>query len=243
MSEAEKKIAKLARKLRRINPFAKNKLRELKASVPPKYESHDGFKRQIYPSYERYVEIQKEANHLKRDRQYVTEEHIQRLSHYINERLENVSFGLCHGTRQGREQKWFASFLNGAPNVIGTEISESADQYPNTIEWDFNQQNSDWIGLADFVYSNSWDHSFDPQQTFGLWIETLRPGGLLILDHTSDYDTSSVNLVDPVGIDRDKLIELLNQWFKNGRVVDLLDYSAQDPKYPASVIVYQSEKS
>ncbi|MBK6621188.1 MAG: hypothetical protein IPG32_10020 [Saprospirales bacterium] len=47
--------------------------------------------------------------------------------------------------------------------VIGTEISDSASKFSHTIEWDFHEVKPEWIGRADFIYSNSFDHSYDPE--------------------------------------------------------------------------------
>jgi hypothetical protein len=44
---------------------------------------------------------------------------------------------LCHGTRNGKEQKMF---LNKYPNaeIVGTEISHTAKDFPMTVQWDFH---------------------------------------------------------------------------------------------------------
>ena len=68
----------------------------------------------------------------------------------------------CHGTRQGFEQKWFSKNLEC--KVIGTEISDNANDYKNTIEWDFHNVKKEWIGSVDFIYSNALDHSYDPNK-------------------------------------------------------------------------------
>ena len=59
------------------------------------------------------------------------------LSEYIRKNINIVKFGLCHGTRTGKEQEWFRKYLSC--DVVGTEISETATQFPFTIQWDFHK--------------------------------------------------------------------------------------------------------
>ena len=69
-----------------------------------------------------------------------------------------VSFGLCHGTRRGFEQKQIKEEFSKRGkdvNVIGTEISDTANQFESTIEWDFHNVHPDWVNNVDFIYSNS----------------------------------------------------------------------------------------
>ena len=139
----------------------------------------DGVALHEYPDYETYVKVQTDGNKAKLKKQFVKESHVVFLSDYLSTTLGNVSFGLCHGTRAGREQAWFGKHL-GAANIIGTEISDTADQFPNTVQWDFHDDNTDWAGRADFVYSNSWDHAFEPERAFAAWFRQLRPGGLML---------------------------------------------------------------
>jgi hypothetical protein len=180
-----------------------------------KYEKDQGF------DYETYREIQNVGNKLKLDYQWVGREQITFIAELIKEfGPEKVTFGLCHGTRRDNEQLWLAECLGSNPTVIGTEIADSATEFPNTVQWDFHKANPEWVGAADFVYSNSWDHSYDPELAFGVWINSLRPGGLLILDWTEGHSESSVTEMDPFGASLDGLQALLNRSFADhGKVV------------------------
>lgn len=157
--------------------------------------------------YDLYKRTQTEGNKNKIDKQWVDEKTIQYLSSYILSKLPTVTFGLCHGTRQGFEQAWFSKHLNGA-HVIGTEISDTAASFKNTVQHDFHDVRSEWVGKADFVYSNSWDHAYDPVKCFTAWVEQLKPTGLLILEHTPSHVDSSP--LDPFGADIDELVEIVN---------------------------------
>lgn len=157
--------------------------------------------------YELYKRVQIAGNRRKLDWQWVDENAVAYLASYIT-RQTSPSFALCHGTRRGNEQLWFRERLQGC-EVIGTEISDTARDFPFTVQWDFHDENPTWLGRADFVYSNSWDHSYDPRRLFPTWAGQLAPGGLLILEHTSQHIRAKE--LDPFGATLEELIELLNQ--------------------------------
>ncbi len=184
-------------------------------AVLVKYETDQGF------DYEAYREIQNIGNNLKLDYQWVGRAHLECVAIAIEEFSGlKTRFGLCHGTRRGNEQLWLAEILGGDLQVIGTEIADTATDFPNTVQWDFHKENDDWIGKADFVYSNSWDHSYNPELAFGVWIDSLRPGGVLVLDWTEGHSETGVSEMDPFGASRDHLQSMLNTTFANqGKVV------------------------
>jgi hypothetical protein len=134
------------------------------------------------------------------------------LSEYISKHLGSVQFGLCHGTRQGKEQAWFKKHLKC--EVLGTEISDTAEQFPDTIQWDFHEVKPEWIGAVDFVYSNSFDHSYDPEKCLKAWMSCIRKGGLCVLEQ-SDVDEIATEL-DPFGADFALLPYLILTWGKGG---------------------------
>lgn len=156
--------------------------------------------------YERYRRIQIEGNKRKLQCQWASEESIEFLSNYIFGVIGRPKFGLCHGTRRGAEQMWFRKYLDC--EVIGTEISDTAERFPFTIQWDFHETKPEWIGAVDFIYSNSWDHSYDPVRLFKAWMSCLRSNGLCILEHTPNQ--TSVNELDPLGLELDELSQLIN---------------------------------
>lgn len=55
--------------------------------------------------------------------------------------------------------------------MIGIEISDTADQFENTVHWDFHDANEDRVSRFDFVYSNSLDQAWKPE----LALETVPP--------------------------------------------------------------------
>jgi len=200
--------------------------------------SGDGFNLYRYPDYDTYRDIQKEGNRRKINWQFVPRSHIALCAAFVDETAGPVTFGICHGTRSGAEQAWFAEALPGHPDVIGTEISDTAEDFPNTVQWDFHDANPDWQGRADFVYSNSWDHAFEPLRAFSSWLQSLRPGGVMLLDHTEGHVARKANQLDSFGIKRGRLQRLLRTEFGAiAEPMEALDFTERNPDYPAHVVV------
>lgn len=193
-----------------------------------------------YPDSETYREVQIAGNKAKLRMQFVKESHIRILSEYISEQMGQTTFGICHGTRRGAEQVWFQHYLLGNPNIIGTEISDTADQFPNTLQRDFHEVYPIWAESADFVYSNSWDHAYKPEKAFSAWFGSLRPGGRLLLDYTKGHSREAANALDPFGIDYDALIFLLGKLFGNkATLLNSIDTRRTNKDYRARVIVVE----
>ena len=158
--------------------------------------------------YEAYRSVQIAGNKRKINNSWAYEPAIQFLAQYLRKTRPTLDFGLCHGTRRGLEQAWFRDLLGC--EVIGTEISDTASQFPHTVQWDFHDANPLWVGKADFVYSNSFDHSYDPALCFRTWAAQLKPDGLLLLEHTLDHGPKSIDPLDPFRIARTDFITFLN---------------------------------
>ena len=106
------------------------------------------------------------------------------LAKYFALHIEELRFGLCHGTRRGREQKLLKEYLK-IP-VLGTEIAPSATEFKNTIQWDFHEVKDEWIGNVSFIYSNSLDHSYDPVFCLRQWMSCIHHGGMIALQRGQD---------------------------------------------------------
>lgn len=162
--------------------------------------------------YEKYRKVQEAGNKQKINSIWVLEDNIEFLSTYIQKVIGTPRFGICHGTRRGKEQEWFRKYLNC--NVIGTEISSTATQFPNTIQWDFHKINAEWINAVDFIYSNSFDHSYDPEMCLNTWMSCIRKGGLCVIEHTSAHGVSDASELDPFGSDIIQMPYLIAIWSK-----------------------------
>ncbi len=160
--------------------------------------------------YNKYKTIQAAGNkgklHLVNDQK----EDVEFLSSFITSVIPTPTFGICHGTRRGDEQVWFSEYVNC--EVIGTEISETAKDFPKTVQWDFHDENPDWEGNADFVYSNSFDHSYDPGKALTNWMKTLKPGGVCIIEHSLQQSPAATSELDPFGATLDIMPFLILQW-------------------------------
>lgn len=195
-------------------------------------EERDGFRLYRYRredgsfDYERYREVQTEGNKRKLDKVWAVEGNIAFLAGWLRERM-TPTFGLCHGTRRGKEQEWFRKHLGC--EVLGTEISDTATQFPYTIQWDFHEVKPEWVDAVDFIYSNSLDHSYDPKKALDAWMSCVRPGsGVCLLEHTSRHEHATE--LDPFGASIEEMPGLIAEWGA-GRyhVTDVLDAPAVSP--------------
>ncbi len=148
-----------------------------------------------YRDYQHYRDTQIAGNLRKINQVWANEENIAYLSRYLQEQVKPLAFGICHGTRQGKEQAWFRKHLG--IEVIGTEISPTAKDFPHTIEWDFHEVKPEWVDRTDFIYSNSFDHSYQPEKCLDAWMSCIRKSGVCILEwSTSHVDADEL---DPFG--------------------------------------------
>lgn len=90
--------------------------------------------------------------------------------------------GLCHGVRRGLEIDYFELEIGG--EWKGTEIYKPLCDGNRIINRDFDDVPEDWIEAVDIIYSNSFDHSRNPDATLNAWMSELTPGGFLYLEWT-----------------------------------------------------------
>lgn len=155
-----------------------------------------------YSSYEEYVEAQTEANKRKITNVWVRENVLGILKMYYNK----ADVILCHGTRNAAEQKILSKFYPEA-EIMGTEISETAAQFPNTINHDFHEVLPEYVGKCDIVYSNSFDHSYDPDLCMQTWSGQVKEGGHLFLEIMIGYENRS-KASDPLEISQEEVVSL-----------------------------------
>jgi len=177
-----------------------------------------------YKDYEEYkkVQIKFTNSKIKIGASWVNPYDIKALVRYIWEYNAEVSSGLCHGTRLGVEQKEFINTFNSIGldvTVIGSEISpDVVKKSPNTIEWDFHEVKPEWINSIDFIFSNSFDHSYDPERALDSWMSCLSEKGLCFIEWTKfDVDNREG---DPFGATYEEYKEMFNSKYE---VVDILE--------------------
>lgn len=179
-----------------------------------------------YSSYEKYVQIQTRTNKKKLSRVFASPLNISVICDEIMARTgkERPVTGLCHGTRNGLEQRMFIDALPAASQILGTEISDTATSFPFTVQWDFHNRNEDWVGKFDFVYTNSHDHAYDLRAALNVWLECLNPEGVLVIEHDVSHGWKTPS--DPTGIVLELLPYLLVNWLNDTpfsliKIVDL----------------------
>lgn len=158
-----------------------------------------------------YKAIQTLGNKAKLDWRSVQPENINWLCDELTKRGVKLERILCHGTRNGSEQAFFKQ-ARPAADVLGTEISDTATRFPMTIEWDFHEVKPEWIGVHDLVFSNSWDHTYDPNKLFPAWVSCVKPGGALVLEWSAKHAETKADAIDPFRADRDALCLIVGQY-------------------------------
>ena len=177
-----------------------------------------------YKNYEEYKSVQIIGYDAKvNTHTWVDTNSVGGLVNYIFKHNPNVSFGLCHGTRRGIEQQsfidWFKT-LNCDVTVIGTEIAlDASKRFPHTIEWDFHNVKEEWVNKVDFIYSNAFDHSYQPKECLDAWMSCLSDNGVCIIEWTTDDDNNS-RPMDPFAASFDEYKELIST---NYKILDILE--------------------
>lgn len=152
-------------------------------------------------SYESYMAAQTNANLKKINNVWVQREDIEKI-HQVVETAESI---ICHGTRRGVEQQYFKEFYPNA-YIIGTEISHTAKKFPNTIQHDFHEVKSEWVEKFDILYSNSFDHTYDPNKCLDVWTQQIKPNGYIVIDFSL---RKNVNPVDCLYLSSTEAVDLM----------------------------------
>jgi len=171
--------------------------------------------------YERYKNVQIQHNKRKIEKVWADKPTLTVVAEYLRSHVPTIIGGLCHGTRRGYEQAELSAQLGCA--VLGTEISDTANDFPNTVQWDFHESKPEWTGQFSFVYSNSLDQAFDPKRALAAWTDQLRPDGLLFIEHSMSHSSSGAGEMDPFGAHPMAMPYLLFEWGRGKyRLVDIL---------------------
>lgn len=167
-----------------------------------------------HESYEAYVEEQTKGNKRKIHKVWAHPENIKMLvMRYLDAFLEDhnpsvplpTAFRvLCHGTRNGAELGYFRDAFKAYgfdAEVLGTEISTTATDFPDTIQHDFHDPLPlDVPQTYHIVYSNSLDHAYDGAKAVDAWLDQLEPEGVLVVEHSTDDEPDKVNKLDCFGV-------------------------------------------
>lgn len=166
-----------------------------------------------YKSYEEYRQTQITHNIRKIKNVWADEATLTLMCDELKKDIpgEAALSGICHGTRNGFEQNFIAA--QDGFDAIGTDISDTAKDFERSVQWDFHDVQEDWAGKFDFVYSNSLDQSWNPRAALVTWLNQLKPGGRLVIEHTIGHGPANASEMDPFGVRPQVMPYVLVQWF------------------------------
>ena len=166
-----------------------------------------------YNNYEEYKKTQVYFNKKKIDKVWADEKTLKTISDFLKSHISSANLhGLCHGSRNGFEQNFFNNEIKNS-SIIGTDISETAINYQNSIVHDFHDEKVEWINNFDFVYTNSLDQSYDPKKALNVWLNQIKKDRYIIIEHSDQHGVISAGKMDPFGIETNFFPYLLTEWF------------------------------
>ena len=195
-----------------------------------------------YESYEEYKKTQIYFNKKKIEKIWADEINLKIVSDFLKSNIEIGKIqGLCHGSRNGFEQNFFNKELNDS-KVIGTDISDTAENYENSVVHDFHNEKKEWINKFDFIYTNSLDQSFDPQKALRVWLNQIKKDRFVIIEHSDQHGVMSSGKMDPFGVEDNFFPYLLSEWFGHSISVKILK-SIKPNKNNAPVFLFIIKKN
>ena len=185
-----------------------------------------------YKNYDEYVDEQTKANKVKLASIWVQKSTIDQIA----QRVLYPKAIMCHGTRNGSEQNYFQQIYGENVEIIGTEISETATQFNMPVQHDFHEQKQEWVDHFDILYSNSFDHSYDPWKCIKTWGDQLKQGGWAFLEMSTDRKINVSRPSDPLKIESTKEVmdllehgglECIDEFYNQTHGVNCTIYAAR----------------
>lgn len=165
-----------------------------------------------YESYDDYRAHQIFHNKRKLTKVWADKRTLDEVARSVKARHPNGGIkGLCHGARNGFEQAYFADAHQ--MQVIGTDISPTANDFRNSVEWDFHEEREDWLSTFDFIYSNSLDQAQNPRRALVTWLNQIHQQGQVIIEHTKAHGPDYAGAKDPFGVRPQVMPYVLADWF------------------------------
>ena len=158
--------------------------------------------------YDEYVKVQTEGNVQKLKNVWADQKVFDIIATYKPDAKDII----CHGTRNGAELDMFKKAIPSLYYIVGTEISHTAKQFPNTIQHDFHEQIQSYVNKFDIVYSNSLDHSYNPYKALKTWTDQVNQGGMLCIELATGAENKMREL-DPLEISPKELTEIIEEEF------------------------------
>tara|TARA_B110000971_G_C20007392_1_gene499831 strand:- start:249 stop:941 length:693 start_codon:yes stop_codon:yes gene_type:complete len=184
-----------------------------------------------YKNYKEYKDTQvfwnkKKINHVWADKDSLLE-----ICGFINKNVVNENInGLCHGSRNGFEQEFFNINIKNS-KTIGTDISETANNFKNSVVWDFHDIKDEWLNHFDFIYTNSLDQSYDPKKALTTWLGQIKNHGYIFIEHSDQHSVRSSGKMDPFGIEANFFPYLLSEWFAHTISIKIIKSIKKNKSY------------
>jgi hypothetical protein len=154
---------------------------------------------------------------------WVRNEELAAAANYVKANVPNLEFGICHGVCNGKENRAFKDILG--VDVIGTEIAPN--DFEGVIEWDFHEVKPEWINNVDFIYSNSFDHSVEPERALDAWMSCVKKeGGVCIIAWT--IGNLKASATDPFGATFEEYKDLITKRYKIKHIIDASEWVSED---------------
>ena len=147
-----------------------------------------------HKTHDEYVEAQIKKNERKIKHVWVKNPELSLIANKIKENIPGAKFGICHGVRNSWEVERLRQLLK--IEIIGTDIAPSATKFKNTIQWDFHKIKNEWKNSVDFIYSNSFDHSYDPTLCLDRWMKCIRKGVGICFIHWMSTNANKIDAAD-----------------------------------------------
>ena len=157
-----------------------------------------------YKDYEHYKKSQVDANLKKFKFIWVSEDTCK----HVHAAKPDAKTVLCHGCRNGAEIVHLQKLFGEGVEVIGTDISHTANDVEDMVEWDFHKVNEEWVGKFDLLYSNSFDHSYDPETCLDTWIGQLNENGVLCIELMVGINNASTEM-DPLKLNLEEFKKMV----------------------------------
>ena len=99
-----------------------------------------------------------------------------------------------------------------------------SDGLPEVGSVGLHDRREEWVGKCDFVYTNALDQSWKPQAAVATWLEQLKVGGLLFIEHSEhNHGPRGASSKDPFGAKPHYMPYLLCQWFSHGISTEIIE--------------------
>ncbi len=165
-----------------------------------------------HENYQEYLDAQIEKNLKKIKHVWVNGNEIKQIAKTVEKYRPDAKLGVCHGVRNGWEVTQLRKLLKII--VIGTDISPTANTFDNVIQMDFHNINKKWLNKLDFIYSNSFDHSYKPAECLNIWMKHIIKHQGICMIHWMKTNENKIDKADCFAASQNEYRNLINDKFQ-----------------------------